>query len=95
MTRDLTERWQAQQETERAKEALAQAQKMEAMGRLTGGVAHDFNNLLTVIRASADLLKLPNLSEEKRQRYIDAVADAADRAASLTSQLLAFAGDSL
>jgi len=91
VTRDLTERWQAQQETERAKEALAQAQKMEAMGRLTGGVAHDFNNLLTVIRASADLLKLPNLSEEKRQRYIDAVADAADRAASLTSQLLAFA----
>jgi PAS domain S-box-containing protein len=82
VTRDLTERWQAQQETERAKEALAQAQKMEAMGRLTGGVAHDFNNLLTVIRASADLLKLPNLSEEKRQRYIDAVADAADRAGS-------------
>lgn len=91
VTRDLTERWQAQQEIERAREAMAQAQKMEAVGRLTGGVAHDFNNLLTVIRASADLLRMPTLSEEKRQRYIEAISDTADRAAALTSQLLAFA----
>jgi len=91
ITRDLTERWKAQQEMNAAREALAQAQKMEAVGRLTGGVAHDFNNLLTVIRASADLLARPNVPEEKRQRYIRSIADTAERAALLTRQLLAFA----
>ena len=91
VTRDLTERWEAHQEVERAREAMAQAQKMEAVGRLTGGVAHDFNNLLTVIRASADLLKLPGLAPEKRERYVTAISETADRAAALTSQLLAFA----
>jgi PAS domain S-box-containing protein len=90
VTRDLTERWHAQQEVERAREAMAQAQKMEAVGRLTGGVAHDFNNFLTIIRASADLLRMPTLSEDKRERYIEAIAETADRAAALTSQLLAF-----
>ena len=91
ITRDLTERWQTQQEVQLAREALAQAQKMEAIGRLTGGVAHDFNNLLTVIRASADLLARDDLSEDKRQRYIRAIAETAERAAQLTGQLLAFA----
>jgi PAS domain S-box-containing protein len=91
VTRDLTERWEAQQEVERAREAMAQAQKMEAVGRLTGGVAHDFNNLLTIIRSSADLLRMPALDPAKRGRYLDAIADTADRAAALTSQLLAFA----
>jgi len=90
VTRDLTERWHAQQAIERARETLAQAQKMEAVGRLTGGVAHDFNNLLTIIRSSADLLKMPTLSADKRERYIEAISDTADRAAALTSQLLAF-----
>ncbi|MDF2493421.1 PAS domain-containing sensor histidine kinase [Sphingomonas sp.] len=91
ITRDVTERRHAQEELDTAREALAQSQKMEAIGRLTGGVAHDFNNLLTVIRSSADLLQLPNQSEEKRQRYIAAIAETADRAAQLTGQLLAFA----
>jgi PAS domain S-box-containing protein len=91
VTRDISEKRRAQQEIERAREALAQAQKMEAIGRLTGGVAHDFNNLLTVIRASADFLRRPNLSEEKRARYVEAIAETADRAAVLTGQLLAFA----
>ncbi|WP_116090644.1 hybrid sensor histidine kinase/response regulator [Sphingomonas crusticola] len=91
VTRDLTERWKAQQEVQATREALAQAQKMEAVGRLTGGVAHDFNNLLTVIRASADLLARPDLGEEKRQRYIQAISETAERAAQLTGQLLAFA----
>ena len=90
VTRDLTERWHALQEVERARDTMAQAQKMEAVGRLTGGVAHDFNNLLTIIRSSADLLKMPTLSADKRERYIEAISDTADRAASLTSQLLAF-----
>ncbi|MFO2464410.1 response regulator [Pseudomonas sp. 15FMM2] len=71
--------------------ALRQSQKLEAIGQLTGGVAHDFNNLLTIIRSSVDFLRTPNLSEERRQRYINAVADTVERASKLTSQLLAFA----
>ena len=78
-------------ELEEAHEALRQSQKMEAIGQLTGGIAHDFNNLLTVIRGSADLLRLPDLPEAKRRRYVDAISDTADRAATLTGQLLAFA----
>ncbi len=82
--RDITEYRQAE-------EALRQAQKMEAIGQLTGGVAHDFNNLLTIIRSSTDLLRRPDLSEERRRRYVDAISDTVDRAAKLTGQLLAFA----
>jgi PAS domain S-box-containing protein len=91
VTRDITEKRQAEEELERSREALVQAQKMEAIGRLTGGVAHDFNNLLTVIRASADFLRRPNLPDEKRVRYVEAIAETAERAATLTGQLLAFA----
>lgn len=72
-------------------EALRQAQKMEAVGQLTGGVAHDFNNLLTVIRSSTDLLGRPNLAPERRQRYVEAISETVNRATRLTSQLLAFA----
>ncbi|MBB5716447.1 ATP-binding protein [Sphingomonas aerophila] len=82
---------QRTREREQAQDALRQAQKMEAIGQLTGGVAHDFNNLLTVIRGSVDLLRRPDLSEERRARYIDAIGSTADRAAKLTGQLLAFA----
>lgn len=78
-------------ELHHAEDALRQSQKMEAVGQLTGGVAHDFNNLLTVIRSATDLLKRPDLSPERRERYIDAISDTADRAAKLTGQLLAFA----
>jgi signal transduction histidine kinase/CheY-like chemotaxis protein/catechol 2,3-dioxygenase-like lactoylglutathione lyase family enzyme len=74
-----------------AQDALIQAQKMEAIGQLTGGVAHDFNNLLTIIRSSVEFLRRPNLPEERRVRYMDAVSDTVDRAAKLTGQLLAFA----
>ena len=79
------------QERERVEEALRQSQKLEAVGQLTGGVAHDFNNLLTVIKSSTDLLKRPNLAEERRGRYVEAISDTVDRAAKLTGQLLAFA----
>jgi PAS domain S-box-containing protein len=74
-----------------AQDQLRQAQKMEAIGQLTGGVAHDFNNLLTIIRSSADLLRRREIPEERKRRYIDAISDTADRAAKLTAQLLAFA----
>jgi PAS domain S-box-containing protein len=88
--RDITEEKQQAEALKQAEEALRQAQKMEAIGQLTGGVAHDFNNLLTVIRSSADLLRSRDLPADRRRRYIDAISDTADRAAKLTSQLLAF-----
>jgi len=91
ITRDITEKKQALDELHAAQEALHQAQKMEALGRLTGGVAHDFNNLLTVIRGSAELLRNPAATDAKRQRYLDAIVDTANRAAHLTRQLLAYA----
>ncbi len=74
-----------------AEEALKHGQRLEALGQLTGGVAHDFNNLLTVIRASTDMLRRPDLPEPRRLRYIDAISDTVTRAARLTGQLLAFA----
>ncbi|WP_419826884.1 PAS domain-containing protein [Sphingomonas sp.] len=89
--RDVTlERRQAE-ELAKAEDALRQAQKLEAVGQLTGGVAHDFNNLLTVIRGSVDLLRRPGLTDERRERYVSAISETADRAAKLTGQLLAFA----
>jgi PAS domain S-box-containing protein len=94
--RELNETLEARVQQEiavrlQAEDTLRQAQKMEAVGQLTGGIAHDFNNLLTVIRSSVDLLRRPELSGQRRARYIDAIADTADRAAKLTRQLLAFA----
>ena len=78
-------------ERERMEQDLRQSQKLEAVGQLTGGVAHDFNNLLTIIRSSVDFLRRPDLAEDRRRRYMDAVSEAVDRAAKLTGQLLAFA----
>jgi PAS domain S-box-containing protein len=75
----------------RGEEALRQAQKMEAVGQLTGGVAHDFNNLLTIIRSATDFLRRRELPEERRRRYVDAISDTVERASKLTAQLLAFA----
>jgi PAS domain S-box-containing protein len=88
--RDVTDEKLQAEQLRLAEDALRQAQKMEAIGQLTGGVAHDFNNLLTVIRSSADLLRSRDLPTERRRRYVDAISDTADRAAKLTSQLLAF-----
>lgn len=75
----------------RAEEQLRQSQKLEVVGQLTGGVAHDFNNLLTIIRSSVDFLKREDLTAARRSRYVEAISDTVDRAAKLTSQLLAFA----
>ncbi len=70
---------------------LRQSQKLEAVGQLTGGVAHDFNNLLTIICGSVEMLRRPTTLESRRPRYVEAIADAANRATKLTGQLLAFA----
>lgn len=89
--RDVTEERRKDEALASAQEALRQAQKMEAIGQLTGGVAHDFNNLLTIIRSSIDFLRRPDLPDERRRRYVDAISDTVDRASKLTRQLLAFA----
>jgi PAS domain S-box-containing protein len=89
--RHITAEKEAAAALEAAQDQLRQVQKMEAFGQLTGGVAHDFNNLLTVIRGSVDLLGRPDLTAERRARYVDAIRDTAERAAKLTGQLLAFA----
>ncbi len=74
-----------------AEEALRQSQKLEAIGQLTGGVAHDFNNVLAVIRTAVDMMRLVQLTDERRHRYVTAISDAVTRATKLTAQLLAFA----
>jgi PAS domain S-box-containing protein len=87
---DLTD-LRTTQDALRAREAeLRQFQKMEAIGRLAGGVAHDFNNLLTVIRGYMDLLLVRLTDNEAAREDALQVARAADRAAELTGQLLAF-----
>jgi PAS domain S-box-containing protein len=91
ITRDMTEKKRSEEELERARTALAQSQKMEAIGQLTGGVAHDFNNLLTVIASALDLLSGPERDKAQRQRIVDGAKRAADRGARLTQQLLVFA----
>ncbi|MEW6319764.1 MAG: PAS domain S-box protein [Acidobacteriota bacterium] len=74
----------------RLEEQLRQSQKMEAIGRLAGGIAHDFNNLLTAIRGNAELLQHRFRKDPVLSADIDEVVQAADRAASLTRQLLLF-----
>ena len=78
-------------ERTKAEDQLRQAHKMQALGQLTGGIAHDFNNLLTVIQGSADMLRRPELKDDKRLRFAEAIVQASSRAAALTGQLLAFA----
>ena len=74
-----------------AEEALRQAQKMEAMGQLTGGVAHDFNNLLTPIVGALDMLQRRGVGGERDQRLISGAVQSAERAKTLVQRLLAFA----
>ena len=93
ITRDLTERQDAQQRLEHSRELLFQSQKMEAVGQLTGGLAHDFNNLLTGIIGSLELMKrrMAQGRIADLERFMTAAQDAASRAAALTHRLLAFA----
>lgn len=80
---DVTER-------NRLEEQLRQAQKMEAVGRLAGGVAHDFNNILTVIVGYGHLLKMGKTLDPEQSEKVDQIVQAAQRAAKLTTGLLAF-----
>ena len=88
---DVTERLREQERLAAAEEQLRQAQKMEAMGQLTGGVAHDFNNLLTPIVGALDMLRRKGVGGERERRLIDAAAKSAERAKILVQRLLAFA----
>ena len=91
ITRDITERREAQKALEQAQRALFQSQKLESIGKLTGGVAHDFNNLLTAILGSLELLgkRLPD--DPKARKLLDNALQGARRGASLTQRMLAFA----
>jgi PAS domain S-box-containing protein len=89
--RDVSADRQRQSDLEQAQDALRQAQKMDAMGQLTGGVAHDFNNLLTPIVGSLDILQRKELGGEREQRLIAGAMEAAERARVLVQRLLAFA----
>jgi len=91
ITRDLTERRQSQLALEQAQEAFFHAQKMEAIGKLTGGVAHDFNNLLAAIVGSLDLARRKLAEGADVSRFIDNAMKAAERGATLTQRMLAFA----
>jgi PAS domain S-box-containing protein len=91
VTRDVTEWRNAQQALEQTRVALAQSQKMEAIGQLTGGIAHDFNNLLTVITNNLDLIMQHGADPARIARLAQSAQRAAERGAKLTQQLLAFA----
>ena len=91
VTRDITEKRNAQLALEQAREALFQSQKLDAIGQLTGGVAHDFNNLLMVILTSLELLRRRMPADEKLRQLVDNAVQGAKRGVSLTQRMLAFA----
>jgi len=90
VTRDITEKREAQEALQLAQQELFQAQKMEAVGQLTGGVAHDFNNLLMAILGSLEIARRRALAGQNVIDMIDNAIKGAQRGASLTQRLLAF-----
>ncbi|RWM13296.1 MAG: PAS domain-containing sensor histidine kinase [Mesorhizobium sp.] len=91
VTRDITERKKAQESLDQAREALFHSQKMDAIGKLTGGVAHDFNNLLMAVLGSLALLRKRLPDDPQLLRLLDNAVLGAQRGASLTQRMLAFA----
>jgi PAS domain S-box-containing protein len=90
ITRDITERREAQQKLEQMQRQLADSQRLDALGQLTGGVAHDFNNFLMIVSGNVHRIK-KDLSTEAGRKALSAIEVASQRAAALTSQLLTFA----
>jgi PAS domain S-box-containing protein len=90
ITRDITERKEAQEKLAAVQRQLAESQKLDALGQLTGGVAHDFNNLLMIISGSIHTIR-KDVSGEKALKALQSIDAASQRAASLTRQLLTFA----
>lgn len=91
ITRDITERIEAQRALDEAREALFQAQKLEAVGQLTGGVAHDFNNLLMAVQGSIELARKRALADPRLLRLLDNAMEGVRRGTGLTQRMLAFA----
>ncbi|MBR1189942.1 PAS domain S-box protein [Bradyrhizobium sp. AUGA SZCCT0240] len=91
ITRDITERREAQLKLDQMQAQLAESQKLDALGQLTGGVAHDFNNLLMIVSGSLHTLRKGVSDDPKMQRALAAIDGATKRGAALTSQLLTFA----
>jgi PAS domain S-box-containing protein len=91
ITRDITERKEAQEKLEKTREALLQSQKMEAIGQLTGGIAHDFNNLLMAVQGSLELLRKRLPDDPKMLALLENAALGAERGTTLTKRMLAFA----
>jgi PAS domain S-box-containing protein len=91
VTRDLTERKDAQEKLERTREVLLQSQKMEAIGQLTSGIAHDFNNLLMAVLGSLELLRKRIPDDPKMLALLENAVQGAERGTTLTQRLLAFA----
>lgn len=90
ITRDITERREAQQKLEQVQRQLAESQKLDALGQLTGGVAHDFNNLLMVITGSMQMIR-KHAANPAVLRALNTAENAVQRGATLTRQLLTFA----
>ena len=90
VTRDITERYHAQQQLEEAQKALAESQKMESIGKLTLGLAHDFNNLISIIVNSLDAIAIRPGADGRTRELVETAVRACDRGALLTRQLLAF-----
>jgi len=91
ITRDITERWEAQQKLEETREILFQSQKMEALGQLTGGIAHDFNNLLMVILGSLELMRKRVPDDRKLRGLLDNAVQGVERGTALARRMLTFA----
>jgi PAS domain S-box-containing protein len=91
ITRDMTERKHTQEQLERARDAMAQSQKMEALGQLTGGVAHDFNNLLMAVLGSLELIRKRLPDDAKLKMLVNNAVEGARRGVSLTQRMLSFA----
>ena len=91
ITRDVTQAHQSQQALEKTREALFQAQKMQAIGQLSGGIAHDFNNLLTVILGNLEIVRKRLGDDPKVSRLLENATQGALRGVSLTQRMLAFA----